>query len=102
MKPLLTSLLFFASLFSFAQQTDSRYFELRIYYCHPGRLDALIERFQNHTTRIFEKHGMENIGYWLPTNNDKNALVLHPGISQQRSTRQILGWLLWPILNGKR
>jgi NIPSNAP len=74
MKPLLTSLLFFASLFSFAQKTDSRYFELRIYYCHPGRLDALVERFQNHTTRIFEKHGMENIGYWLPTSNDKNAL----------------------------
>jgi hypothetical protein len=74
MKPILTSLLFFASLFSFAQQTDSRYFELRIYYCNPGRLDALIERFQNHTTRIFEKHGMENIGYWVPTNNEKNAL----------------------------
>lgn len=58
----------------FAQQPDTRYFELRIYYCYPGRLDALIERFQKHTTRIFEKHGMENIGYWLPTNNDKNAL----------------------------
>lgn len=57
-----------------AQTTDSRLFELRIYYCLPGRLDALIERFQNHTTRIFEKHGMENIGYWVPTKNDKNAL----------------------------
>ncbi len=74
MKLLLTSLLFFACLLSFAQKADSRYFELRIYYCHPGRLDALVERFQNHTTRIFEKHGMENIGYWLPTSNDKNAL----------------------------
>jgi len=47
---------------------------MRIYYCYPGRLDALVERFQNHTTRIFEKHGMENIGYWLPITNDKNAL----------------------------
>ena len=59
---------------SFAQKTDNRYFELRIYYCHPGRLDALIERFTNHTTRIFEKHGMTNIGYWLPVNNTENAL----------------------------
>jgi hypothetical protein len=57
-----------------AQKVDSRYFELRIYYCQPGRLDALIQRFQNHTTKIFEKHGMENIGYWVPTNNEKNAL----------------------------
>lgn len=57
-----------------AQQTDKRLFELRIYYCHPGRLDALIKRFTDHTTRLFEKHGMENIGYWLPVENTDNAL----------------------------
>jgi len=57
-----------------AQQTDTKFYELRIYYCHPGRLDALVERFTNHTTRLFEKHGMENVGYWLPTNNTDNAL----------------------------
>ncbi|MBX3241680.1 MAG: NIPSNAP family protein [Chitinophagaceae bacterium] len=53
---------------------DTRYFEMRIYYCHPGKLEALIERFANHTTRIFEKHGMENIGYWVPADNKENAL----------------------------
>jgi NIPSNAP len=74
MKSLLTSLLLISCLSLSAQLPDTRYFELRIYYCYPGRLDALIARFQNHTTRIFEKHGMENIGYWLPTKNDKNAL----------------------------
>jgi hypothetical protein len=74
MKSTLTSLLLFACLSLSAQAPDTRYFELRIYYCYPGRLDALINRFQNHTTRIFEKHGMENIGYWLPTKNDQNAL----------------------------
>ena len=74
MKLFLTSLLLFNCLALFAQKTDSRYFELRIYYCHPGRLDALIERFQNHTTKIFEKHGMENIGYWVPVKNEKEAL----------------------------
>ncbi|HTF27751.1 MAG TPA: NIPSNAP family protein, partial [Flavitalea sp.] len=57
-----------------AQKTDSRYYELRIYYCHPDRLPALIERFTNHTTKLFEKHGMENIGYWVPVNNTENAL----------------------------
>jgi NIPSNAP len=74
MKSLVTALLLISCLSLSAQKTDTRYFELRIYYCYPGRLDALIERFQNHTTRIFEKHGMENIGYWLPTKNDQNAL----------------------------
>ena len=59
----------------FAQKTDTRVFEMRIYYAEPGKLDALIERFQKHTTKLFEKHGMENIGYWLPVDNEKNMLV---------------------------
>jgi len=63
-----------ASLVSSAQQKDTRFYELRIYYCHPGRLDALVDRFTNHTTALFEKHGMENVGYWLPTSNTENAL----------------------------
>ena len=57
-----------------AQKTDTRYYETRIYYCYPGKLDALIQRFTNHTTKIFEKHGMENIGYWVPVNNEQNTL----------------------------
>jgi NIPSNAP len=58
-----------------AQKTDMRVFEMRTYYAEPGKLDALIERFQKHTTKIFKKHGMENIGYWLPIDNTKNQLV---------------------------
>jgi hypothetical protein len=65
----------FLSMQVIAQNTDSRVFELRTYYTEPGRLDALIERFQKHTTKIFKKHGMENIGYWVPINNDKNQLI---------------------------
>ena len=77
MKKLFLLTLLFAGLFSFAvnaKKADNRYFEMRIYYCHPGRLDALIQRFTNHTTKIFEKHGMTNVGYWIPTNNTENAL----------------------------
>ena len=65
----------FLSLQVFAQNADSRVFEMRIYYTEPGRLDALIERFQKHTTKIFKKHGMENIGYWVPISNEKNQLI---------------------------
>ncbi|NBW03013.1 MAG: NIPSNAP family protein, partial [Cytophagia bacterium] len=62
------------SFLGFSKKPDTRYFELRIYYCHPGRLDALISRFTNHTTKIFERHGMTNVGYWIPNKNDENAL----------------------------
>lgn len=74
MKKLLLMSLLLVSTLAFAKKPDSRYFELRVYYCHPGRLDALIERFTNHTTKIFERHGMTNVGYWIPNKNDENAL----------------------------
>jgi hypothetical protein len=60
-----------------SQAQSGRVFELRTYTTHPGRLDALQARFRNHTTRIFEKHGMTNIGYWTPQDepNSKNTLI---------------------------
>ena len=52
-----------------------RVFEMRTYYCHPGRLEALNKRFREHTTRLFTKHGMENVGYWVPT--DKPDVLVY-------------------------
>ncbi|MDA0689597.1 MAG: NIPSNAP family protein [Proteobacteria bacterium] len=46
-------------------------FELRTYTATPGNLDNLHARFRNHTTRIFNKHGMEVVGYWTPTDPEK-------------------------------
>jgi len=46
---------------------DTRVFELRVYTAAPGKLDNLLARFRDHTCKLFEKHGMENIGYWVPT-----------------------------------
>jgi hypothetical protein len=54
-----------------------RVFEIRTYTTLPGRLDALNARFRDHTRRIFEKHGMANIGYWIPQDSarSRNTLV---------------------------
>ena len=54
---------------------DTRCFEMRTYYANPGKLDALNARFREHTVKLFEKHGMTNIGYWVPKENDQNKLV---------------------------
>src|SRR5688500_11716794 len=35
---------------------NARVFEMRTYYCHPGRLEALNKRFREHTNRLFVKH----------------------------------------------
>ena len=39
-------------------------YELRIYHCMPGKLPALSKRFETTTTKLFEKHGFRQIGYW--------------------------------------
>lgn len=46
---------------------EQKVFELRTYTATPGNLDNLHARFRNHTTRIFNKHGMKVVGYWTPT-----------------------------------
>jgi uncharacterized protein (DUF1330 family) len=50
---------------------------MRTYYTHPGKMPDLHKRFREHTTRIFEKHGMTNIGYWTPVDGEdaENTLV---------------------------
>jgi NIPSNAP len=57
---------------------DSRCFELRTYYAAPGKLGALSEQFRLHTDKLFAKHGMTPIGYWIPSNRGmvvENKLV---------------------------
>ena len=54
---------------------DSRVFELRTYYAAPGKLNDLQARFRDHTMALFEKHGMVNIGYWVPLENAENKLI---------------------------
>ena len=58
-------------------QSATRVFEMRTYTAAPGKLAALQTRFRDHTLRIFEKHGMQNIGYWIPADppNSENTLV---------------------------
>jgi hypothetical protein len=46
-------------------QAENRVFELRTYVSKEGKLDNVVARFRDHTTKLFEKHGMENIGYWI-------------------------------------
>jgi len=58
-----------------AADKDARVFELRTYSAHPGKLDGLNARFRDHTVKLFEKHGITNIGYWTPIDNIERKLV---------------------------
>ncbi len=52
---------------------DGRVYELRIYTCNEGKLDALLARFRDHTCKLFEKHGMGNVGYWVPVDKENGS-----------------------------
>jgi hypothetical protein len=58
-----------------AAATDTRCYEMRIYYAHPDRLEALHTRFRDHTTKLFAKHGMGQLGYWVPNDNPERQLI---------------------------
>src|SRR5438105_4684917 len=58
-----------------AADKDERLYEMRTYYAAPGKLDALLARFRDHTCQLFEKHGIANVGYWVPIDNKDNKLV---------------------------
>src|SRR5262245_25579982 len=48
------------------KKVEQRVFEMRTYYAHPGKMEALHARFRDHTCKLFEKHGMTLIGFWSP------------------------------------
>ncbi len=48
------------------KKVETRVFEMRTYYVHPGKMPALHARFRDHTNKLFVKHGMTLIGYWNP------------------------------------
>ena len=56
-----------------AAEPDSRVFELRTYVTNEGKLPNLLARFRDHTCKLFEKHGIENIGYWVPVDKENGA-----------------------------
>ena len=54
-----------------------RFFEMRTYYTNPGKMSALHARFKDHTTKLFEKHGMQNVGYWNPEGKEGEAKLIY-------------------------
>jgi NIPSNAP len=64
-------------------QLRSNLQELRIYDAMPGNLQALHNRFANHTMQLFAKHGIENVAYWTEDVGTSNRLVYmlgHPDL----------------------
>jgi hypothetical protein len=47
-------------------------YEMRIYRCLPGRLPALLKRFETATLKIWEKHGIRQAGFFTTVIGESN------------------------------
>jgi NIPSNAP protein len=47
-------------------------YEMRVYRCVPGRLPALLKRFENVTLKLWDKHGIRQAGFWTTLIGDSN------------------------------
>ena len=75
--PLLSAALLANSQRADAKQSATVY-ELRIYHAAPGKLGDLLARFRDHTTKLFQKHGMKNVAYWTPLDEpDRGNLLIY-------------------------
>ena len=73
-------------------QPAGKVFEIRTYHTFPGRLDALHKRFRDHTMKIFEKHGMTNVGYWVPQDSPAHESTLIYVISHSSREAAKANW----------
>ena len=62
-------------------------YELRIYQCIPGRLPALLKRFEDHTLKLWDKHGIRQAGFWTVLvgdgNNDLHYLLAWESLAER-------------------
>ena len=84
---MLVSCIFFTSTSTAQSSSSGKIYELRTYTATPGNLDKILTRFRDHTMRIFEKHGMTNIGYWVPVDEEDTLIYLLAHDSQEAANR---------------
>lgn len=66
----------------------SQLYELRIYTAAPAKMDALHARFRDHTLRLFEKHGIRNVGYWTGVDEDRRETLYYLVAYPDRDARE--------------
>lgn len=59
-----------------AETSAEKIYEIRTYTSAPGKLDELHARFRDHTSRLFAKHSMRVIGYWVPVDKELSKTTL--------------------------
>lgn len=57
-------------------QRPSRTFDLRLYAPVPGKETAFRDRWRDHAIRIYERHSMDNLGWWEATDAEHAGVMV--------------------------
>ena len=65
------------------QADSNRVFELRIYHTVPGKVAALETEFRDKVTKLFARHDLKAVGFWVPadaptSDNEFIYILAHP------------------------
>jgi len=52
-------------------------YEMRVYDCMPGRLPALLKRFETATLGIWARHGIRQAGFWTTVVGDNHQRLVY-------------------------
>ena len=58
-----------------ANAQSAAVYELRTYTANPGKLDGMVEEL-GFASKVFERHGIENVGYWVPRDSPLSGNTL--------------------------
>ncbi len=59
-----------------ADTQSTKVFELRTYTAVEGKLPNVLALFRDAALRIFEKHGIAHVGYWVPQDSPGSGNTL--------------------------
>ncbi len=52
-------------------------YEMRVYHCVPGKLPALLDRFETITLAIWERFGIRQAGFWTTVIGESNQQLVY-------------------------
>lgn len=69
----------------FATNAFADVYELRTYTAMPGRLPDVVQRFNDHTRKYFDKYNIKSVGYWIPRDKPNTLIYIVAHTSKEEA-----------------
>ena len=64
-------------------------YEMRVYHCIPGRLPALLKRFETVTLPLWQGHGIRQAGFWTTLVGQSNQTLTYLLVWESLAEREV-------------